>query len=255
MAATWDEGNGGRLLVFGGWDGQNVGHTDVWELNVVDGTWAQRMTDCAGQRCPVPSLYPALFATPPSGGASTGIAIYPSDDPRGVLHYTARPGEGWRDDLDPEGGPCEDGEAWQPGTNLCWQRCPVGQAWNGWDCEGTAAKTDWYDAAAACNGDLALPTKPEMESLLGGCEDHWLWEICEPCSSETVCDDMLGEESASCPFGARRYWTSTGQGTTQWWSWAWWGSLEHGLIAPARKSRECGMNARCVREVFGMETE
>jgi hypothetical protein len=34
-----------------------------------------------------------------------------------------------------------------------------------------------------------------------------------------------------------------------------WGAPEHGLIAPSRKSRECGMSARCVREVFGMETE
>ena len=54
-------------------------------------------------------------------------------------------------------------------TNLIWQRCSLGQTWNGSSCTGTAATYNWTNAlqtAANIGNGWRLPNVKELDSLV-----------------------------------------------------------------------------------------
>ena len=64
-----------------------------------------------------------------------------------------------------------DGTATHTPTRLMWQRCAVGQSWNGQTCVGTASTMTWDRAKTATSNlagktDWRLPTRQELLSLV-----------------------------------------------------------------------------------------
>ena len=51
-------------------------------------------------------------------------------------------------------------------TKLQWQRCSLGQTWNGATCAGEATKYQWDEARRAASAGWRLPTKDELASLV-----------------------------------------------------------------------------------------
>ncbi len=51
-------------------------------------------------------------------------------------------------------------------TKLQWQRCSLGQTWNGATCAGLANKYDWHEAQRVAPAGWRLPTKEEFASLI-----------------------------------------------------------------------------------------
>lgn len=51
-------------------------------------------------------------------------------------------------------------------THLVWQRCSVGQHWDGNGCVGEARQMNWYDAQKLATEEWRLPTKSELERLI-----------------------------------------------------------------------------------------
>lgn len=54
-------------------------------------------------------------------------------------------------------------------TNLVWQRCSLGQTWDGSTCTGTAISHNWQAALVEVNalgGDWRLPNIKELQSLV-----------------------------------------------------------------------------------------
>ena len=51
-------------------------------------------------------------------------------------------------------------------TKLQWQRCSLGQTWNGATCAGEATKYQWDEARRAASAGWRLPTKDELASLI-----------------------------------------------------------------------------------------
>ena len=69
-------------------------------------------------------------------------------------------------------------------TKLQWQRCSLGQTWNGVTCAGEATKYQWDEARRAASAGWRLPTKDELASLVycsSGKPDYWkpTHEVCE----------------------------------------------------------------------------
>jgi hypothetical protein len=65
----------------------------------------------------------------------------------------------------------KDGTVTFKDTDLMWQRCAVGQIWNGITCEGDAEKYTWYSAMKLTNhfaqyDNWRLPTQKELMALL-----------------------------------------------------------------------------------------
>ncbi|MGL0815302.1 DUF1566 domain-containing protein [Vibrio vulnificus] len=66
-----------------------------------------------------------------------------------------------------------DGTVTHHTTGLIWQRCSLGQSWNGTDCTGTATTFTWQQALAAGAqhtmagfSDWRLPNKNELASIV-----------------------------------------------------------------------------------------
>jgi hypothetical protein len=60
-------------------------------------------------------------------------------------------------------------EVWDKQTDLIWQRCSLGQSWDGSTCTGAATRHTWQqalEAAKAAGGGWALPNKRELSSLV-----------------------------------------------------------------------------------------
>jgi hypothetical protein len=79
-------------------------------------------------------------------------------------------------------------EVRQPGRNLFWLRCPVGQKWNGRACEGTPARALPAGAPEACPPGYRLPSQQELLGLLEGCEEGIGGSSCGNCKS---CADSM----------------------------------------------------------------
>ncbi len=66
-------------------------------------------------------------------------------------------------------------EVWDKQTDLIWQRCSLGQSWDGSACTGAATRHTWQqalEAAKAAGGGWALPDKRELQSLVErGCNN------------------------------------------------------------------------------------
>ncbi len=60
-------------------------------------------------------------------------------------------------------------EVWDKQTDLIWQRCSLGQSWDGSACTGSPTGHTWQqalEAARAAGGGWALPDKRELQSLV-----------------------------------------------------------------------------------------
>ncbi len=100
----------------------------------------------------------------------------------------------------------------QPGTNLYWLKCPVGQTWNGSSCIGNAKNMDWKAAKKSCPSGYRLPTKQEFIDLLGGCDSNALEKslgYCNKCSLSSNCNSMFSSDSLW-------YWSSSYHGEFVW---------------------------------------
>ena len=51
-------------------------------------------------------------------------------------------------------------------TGLIWQRCSVGQSWDGSSCSGTATIHTWAQALALASGNWRLPNIKELTSIV-----------------------------------------------------------------------------------------
>jgi Protein of unknown function (DUF1566) len=67
-----------------------------------------------------------------------------------------------------------DGTVTDPRSGTVWQRCAVGQRWNGSGCSGEGKAMPWWDAMRAAKADRflgkadwRLPTKDEVEAIVG----------------------------------------------------------------------------------------
>ncbi|MBW1872281.1 MAG: hypothetical protein JRJ19_09460, partial [Deltaproteobacteria bacterium] len=84
----------------------------------------------------------------------------------------------------------------QPGTNLYWLRCPLGQSWNGYACAGKVAFVTWHMARNACPAGYRLPTVDEYAILLGGCREtnhgKFFKKCTRPCGQNPACAAMFG---------------------------------------------------------------
>ena len=82
-------------------------------------------------------------------------------------------------------------------TGLVWQRCVLGQQWDGKSCTGDAVAQDWNAAVKAANGaGWRIPSQKELQSL-----------------SETSCAELALNQTwfGSGPSGW--VWTSTDMGS------------------------------------------
>ncbi len=128
----------------------------------------------------------------------------------------------------------------QPGTNLYWLRCPIGQRWTGSSCEGKARFMKWEKAMNACPGGYRLPTRQEFVSLLGGCDSSvrgGKYGRCNKCAESNKCSSMFGEETGV-------YWSSSSSAADS--SSAWYVNFDGGYVYYF-VGKVGGSNARCVR--------
>ncbi len=127
----------------------------------------------------------------------------------------------------------------QPGKNLYWLRCPIGQRWTGSSCKGKARKMNWHKAKKACPGGYRLPTRQEFVSLLGGCDakvrDGKNGD-CNKCANSRKCRSMFGKDK-------RYYWSSSSYAADS--SRAWYVYFYNGYVYNSDKDFDC--NVRCVR--------
>ena len=96
-------------------------------------------------------------------------------------------------------------EVKQPGANLYWLRCPVGQTWNGSSCSGSKKKMSWNSAKSACPSGYRLPTRQEFVDLLGGCDSEvrrGKYGDCNKCSESSNCSSMFASDTGW-------YWSSS----------------------------------------------
>jgi len=127
----------------------------------------------------------------------------------------------------------------QPGTNLYWLRCPIGQRWTGSSCEGDAREMTWHDVGNACPSGYRLPTRQEFVSLLGGCDAKVRgrkWGYCNNCKKSGNCSSMFGRD-------LRYYWSSSSYAADS--SLAWCVYFTSGDVDSADKANDA--NVRCVR--------
>jgi uncharacterized protein (TIGR02145 family) len=97
----------------------------------------------------------------------------------------------------------------QPGTNLYWLRCSVGQEWDGKTCVGLKRTMKWDEALKACPAGYRLPTRQEFVDLLGGCDGFVRkagdrFGHCAKCKKSASCSAMFETYQHF-----RYYWSST----------------------------------------------
>ena len=127
----------------------------------------------------------------------------------------------------------------QPGTNLYWLRCPLGQKWTGSSCEGKASKMNWKKAMNACPSGYRLPTREEFVSLLGGCDADVRGGgkgDCNECAKSSRCSSMSGEDDWY-------YWSSSSYAADS--SFAWVVRFGNGRVFDGAKDDVD--HVRCVR--------
>jgi hypothetical protein len=156
-----------------------------------------------------------------------------------------------RSDTEIDGGSldCLSGEVEQPGSELCWKQCPLGQA--GDPCEGYLQNITWCEATGKASDNCypitpdidicfneygpgyRLPTAIEFSDLLDetelGAGDG------SPCEPGSVCFDMFGSDIGS-------YWSSDlASDSFAWIAYFGAGSLE-------QKTTSQNNPIRCIRE-------
>jgi len=129
------------------------------------------------------------------------------------------------------------GEVKQPGTNVYWMRCPLGQTWSGSSCQGVPSRMPWARAMKACPAGYRLPTRQEFVNLLDGCDEKVRGGgsgYCAICGKSAMCSSMFGKDEGY-------YWSSSVSGSSS----AWDASFYGGRIAGDDQSP--GGYMRCVR--------
>jgi hypothetical protein len=90
-------------------------------------------------------------------------------------------------------------EVRQPGTDVFWLRCPIGQKWDGSSCKGEPQKVEKFsEAENLCPSSYRLPTIEEFVSLLGPCSEHNMSgtiDYCEGCNVVEICGKMFGADA------------------------------------------------------------
>lgn len=222
------------------WTAASAGHAGTeWAYQVTAGT-IQLVNASSAQavRC---LRYDAAAgpATPPSPASGTSTA-QPTDQCTASAAHLPQPL--------PTLPPATTGadmrqELFEPQTNICWMRCPVGSAWNGATCAstGSSARASFPSAAASCPPGFRLPTRREIARLLG-CNgamiDGGNSGACLRCSDSAPCKSLLQGPSSWV-------WTSTPFGSNG----AWMANPLNGYIAWTFRADEAGL--RCVRSPGG----
>ncbi len=127
----------------------------------------------------------------------------------------------------------------QPGTNLYWLRCPIGQRWTGSSCKGKAREMNWHKAKNACPDGYWLPTRQEFVSLLGGCDADvkgGKGGSCNKCAKSRKCRSMFGKDE-------RHYWSSSSDAADS--PYVWNVRFNSGDVDCGDKDNDFGV--RCVR--------
>lgn len=111
-------------------------------------------------------------------------------------------------------------------THLTWQRCMVGQAWNGSTCTGTSSALNWEQAKALTSNlagqtDWRLPTVQELDSLMDYTQ-----------STNTI-NRQVFPESAPVPV-----WSSTTAASANDTSFAWASNFQYGGLMASHKLNE-----------------
>ena len=139
----------------------------------------------------------------------------------------------------PGAGASSSADVQQPGTNLYWMRCPVGQNWSGLACTGDAKTMSWNAVKSACPSGYRLPTRQEFVDLLGGCDNDVTSGkpgYCKKCSKSGNCGSMF-------PSYTNWYWSSSSYADDV--SYAWFVYFTYGNVYSIDKSDS--YYARCVR--------
>lgn len=95
----------------------------------------------------------------------------------------------------------------QPGTHLSWMHCSVGARWNGKACEGAPTVVAWSVAIAGCPEGYRLPTRAELDDLLGSPPPGF--GSARMCRFDDTCAALFGADEG--PF-----WTSESRGDDVW---------------------------------------
>ncbi len=130
-------------------------------------------------------------------------------------------------------------EVKQPGVELYWLRCPLGQRWTGSSCKGDAWGMDWHKAKNACPSGYRLPTKHEFMSLLSGCDADVRGGksgYCNNCAKSKKCRSMFGKDESW-------YWSSSSDAADS--SYAWLVNFYPGYVYLDDKDYD--HHVRCVR--------
>lgn len=83
-------------------------------------------------------------------------------------------------------------------TGLIWQRCSLGQTWDGSGCAGAAATYTWQEALAQADGHWRVPNVKELRSLIE--------YACVPTINGTIFPDVPVTQSWQ---PAIHYWTAS----------------------------------------------
>jgi hypothetical protein len=149
---------------------------------------------------------------------------------------------------------CRYGEMGDVINHICWDRCPVGERWNGDGCSsiGYIRETLTYDLATTACHQLGarLPTVEEFESVLGNCRE-WDppgegWRKCNKCEQSEECEKLLGPWFYHQGFGL---WAS-GKEPKRIIIWTGWIRPRYSEADP----KEENMWAVCVRDIEPVET-
>jgi serine/threonine protein kinase len=92
-------------------------------------------------------------------------------------------------------------------TKLQWQRCSLGQTWNGASCAGEAKKYNWDEARRIAPSGWRLPTKEELASLVY-------------CSSGEPTYWKTASETCKGAFGSPTIWSAAFPNTPKSWFWS-----------------------------------
>lgn len=131
----------------------------------------------------------------------------------------------------------------QEGTRLLWQRCAVGQVFEGNDCFGRGTAMNAADASRACTDGLRLPTPEEYFALLDPCSEGpdakpWFARHCRPCRNSELCLSMFGNDQES-------YWPSSA--ATEGKPVSWYVDFAYGFVD--YEKRGARLLVRCLRDV------
>ncbi len=106
--------------------------------------------------------------------------------------------------------------AFDKATNLTWQRCSVGQTWDGKGCAGAVKGVPWLDGQALAENGWRIPTIDELKTLVSPTcakpainedvfpgidkDSYYYWSMTEPReNSVSYLDFATGSVSADAP--------------------------------------------------------